>query len=174
MSKISSKSDTNRNTILVIIIVLISAGVLSMLLYADYGYRRIDEKSDWISFTYHTEAGGWEFSFDSQYDNPTMLIKVKEPGWYNITYYYFNGNTESEMVYVCERFENITMEDGMILLQGEWSDGWIVINSFSYNREEPQLLKPGAKNLEKIEVNGEVGYFKTSLKNIDVDTGEIL
>jgi len=175
MPKELPQSVTFKNTILVIIVVLISIGTLTLNLFAENRCRIIDEGSDSISFTYHADVGGWHFSYDSQYDHPWLRIKVKETGWYNLTYHYFNGDTESKRVYVCERsVKDVSVQDGTMLLQGEWSDGWLSINSVSsHGGEKFRVFRPDIKNLEKIGVNGEVGYVKTSLENINVDTGKI-
>lgn len=173
-----SMSDTSKRIFFWIVIILMATGVLAMVINRHFVFRKIDERSDWMSSTYEAEAGGWKFSFNSEYDNPWLRMKVKEPGWYNFTYYYFDGDKGSQTVYACEKSErcnNTTIDEGMLLMRGERSDGWIVINSIGgWGAEKFPAIYHRTTELEKIEVDGEMGYFKTSWKEIEVDRWDIL
>ena len=100
MSKILSKTKTSRTIILLIIFILISVGALTMIIYSDMGRREIDERADWISFTYYAEAGGCKFYFNSKDHDPPLHMVVTDEGWYNITFHYFNGSIASKNVNV--------------------------------------------------------------------------
>lgn len=181
MLKDPSNTDTNRKIIRTIFFILILFGIITIPLNRQSIFRNIDERSDWISSTYHAEAGGCKFSFNSEYYDPPVRMKVEEDGWYNITFYYFNGSTESKNVYVGKGYENITgewwgMPGEPKVSEGRWarwSDG-LFITLISIKDGEFPVLNHGAKNVEKIKVNGDVGYFTTSWKDIEVDTGKFL
>lgn len=182
MPVIVSRKGMIRNAILVIIILLLSVGSLSLIFRPNYGCGVIDEQADWVSFTYHANAGGVDFHYHTGHENRQIWMEIAEPGSYNITYHYFNGSTGNVKFTVCE-VANFTFSPYFDRpLQGEWADGWVVdhsnetMTSYSFIRKEGFFEVPycSERDLEKIEVNGDVGYFTTSWEDIEVDTGKFL
>ena len=95
MFEVLSKTRIIRNSIIVIIILLLSTGTLTLIIFPNYGYNLIDEQSDSITIKYYAYAGGAEFHYHTGHGNYKLLMAITEPGRFNITYYYFDGSTNN-------------------------------------------------------------------------------
>ena len=169
---------TLKNAILITLVSLISVGSLASILFEEHSCRGIDERSDRISFTYRATAGGVEFHYNSGCEDPVVLMGITAPGRFDITYHYFNGSTYNLKFTICEvsTFQFSPYFDYQ--LQGEWANGWVVDRSnessiyYSFAKKDGEFPLPycNTMELEKIEVNGDVAYFTTSWKDVEVDT----